>query len=74
MPTPFEYDRKGRCWLDVTEIESRKVIHTVETLAFQADRVCAGMLINMSDLFFVDYRYEFPRVGEKGKDGKERKR
>ena len=69
MPTPLE-DRKGKAWLDVTEAKSGKVVHTVETKAYRADRVCSGMLINMSDDYFVDYRYEHPRKGEKNKLGK----
>lgn len=71
MPTPYT-DRKGKAWLDVTMISDSKVVHTVETHAYCADRVCSGMLINMSPDYFVDYRYELPEKGEKDKDGKTR--
>jgi len=70
MPTPLNHGRKGKVWLDVTEIEGGKVVHTVETQAYQEDRVTAGMLINMSPAYFVDARHEFPEKGEKDKDGK----
>lgn len=70
MHVPFEPERKGKAWLDVTEIEGGKVVHTVDTEAYKADRVTAGMLINMSPDYYVDVRYEFPKKGEKGKDGK----
>ena len=68
MPTPLT-DRKGKCWLDVVRIADSKVVKTVDTHAYCADRVCAGMLINMSPDYFVGYRYEFPEKGEKDKDG-----
>ena len=70
MPTPLT-NRKGKCWLDVTSHEG-EVVRTVETTACYADRVCSGMLINMSPDYFVDYRYEFPEKGEKGENGKVR--
>lgn len=71
MPTPLT-NHKGKCWLDVKNMK-RETVHTVETEAYQADRVCAGMLINMSPDYFVDYRYEFPEKGERDKEGKARK-
>lgn len=70
MRTPLEPDRKGKAWLDVTSIEGGEVVSTVDTEAYKADRVTAGMLINMSPNYYVDVRYEFPKKGEKGKDGK----
>ncbi len=70
MPTPLNHGRKGKVWLDVTEIEGGKVVHTVETEAYQEDRVTAGMLINMSPAYYVGARHEFPEKGEKDKDGK----
>jgi hypothetical protein len=66
----YEMDRKGDCWLDVKHMSSGEVVKTVKTQAYKADKVCAGMLINMSEEYFVDYRYEFPRKGEKDRDGK----
>ena len=71
MPVPLT-NHKGKCWLDVKNM-SGEVVHTVETTASMADRVCAGMLINMSPDYFVDYRYELPEKGEKDKDGKVQK-
>lgn len=70
MPTPLNSGRKGKVWLDVTEIGTGKVVHTVEADALYEDRVTAGMLINMSENYFVDARHEFPEKGEKDKDGK----
>ena len=70
MSVPLDPTRKGKCWLDVTAMDG-KVVHTVATQAVRADRVCAGMLTNMSPDYFVDYRYEFPEKGEKDKEGKE---
>lgn len=70
MPTPLNSGRKGKVWLDVTEIEGGKVVHTVEADALYEDRVTAGMLRNMSERYYVDARHEFPEKGEKDKDGK----
>lgn len=67
MHVPLE-NRKGKAWLDVKKIGGG-VVHTVATEAYKADRVTAGMLINMSPDYFVDVRYEFPEKGEKGEDG-----
>lgn len=73
MPTPLT-NQKGKAWLDVKKIGTGEVVHTVPTEAYKADRVCAGMLINMSPDYFVNYRYEFPEVGEKDESGKVRKK
>ena len=68
MPTPLTR-RTGKAWADVKDMSGR-VVHIVETRAFQIDRVVSGMLINMSPDYYVDYRYEFPEAGERGEDGK----
>jgi len=74
MPTPLT-NRKGKAWLDVKKVGTGEVVHTVPTEAYKADRVCAGMLINMDrENYFVDERYEFPEVGEKDEGGEVRKK
>lgn len=73
MRIPYENDRKGKAWLDVTHIETDKVVKTIETQAYKADRVTGGLLINMSPDYFVQCRYEFPQKGDLGENGKRKR-
>ncbi len=67
-------NHKGKAWAKVVKMDTKEVVHSVETQASTIDRVISGMLRNMNtDAYYVDEWYEFPEKGEKDADGKVRR-